>query len=80
MVRAELAPVEPGVMAAGEKTQRKLLGRSLQESEMELLNELDCGVALTVKIPDWPAAIVTLDGDALKVMVDNPFPEPHAGE
>ena len=79
MVRAEVAVPEPGVMAAGEKAQLKPLGRPLQESEMELLNEPDCGFAVTVNPPDCPAGIVMDEGAALKDNVDDPPPEPHAG-
>jgi hypothetical protein len=74
MVRAEVAVPAPGVMAAGEKEQFQPLGIPLQASEMELLNEPDCGLALTVKVPDCPAGMVTVEGDALKVTVDEPPP------
>ena len=79
MVRVELAVPEPGVMATGEKEQLKLLGTPLQESEMGLLNEPECGFAVTVNLPDCPAGMVTDDGEALKVTVDDPPPELHAG-
>src|SRR3977135_1807395 len=74
MVRAEVAVPAPGVMAAGEKEQLKPLGIPLQESEMLLLKEPDCGFALTVRLPDCPAGMVTVEGDALKVTLDEPPP------
>ena len=66
-------------MVAGEKEQLKLLGIALQESEMELLNDPDCGFAVTVKFPDCPAGIVADDGEALKETVDEPPVELHPG-
>jgi hypothetical protein len=38
----------------------------LQLSEMELLNDPDCGFAVTVRVPEIPAGIVSEAGDALK--------------
>jgi len=79
MVRAEVTVPEPGVMAAGEKAQLKPPERPLQESEMELLKEPDCGFAVTVNPPDCPAGIVMDEGAALKDTVDDAPPEQHVG-
>ena len=38
----------------------------LQLSEMELLNDPDCGFAVTVRVPDMPARIVSEAADTLK--------------
>lgn len=70
MVRVEIAEPEPGVMVAGEKEQLKLLGRPAQESEIGLVEEPDCALAVTVTFPDCPAGRVMAAGDALKNMVD----------
>ncbi len=53
-------------MVAGENEQCKLLGIPAHESEIELLNAPDCGVAVTVKCPDWPARMVMSVGEATK--------------
>jgi hypothetical protein len=66
IVRAELVGVEPMVMLAGEKEQAHPVGSPAQESETGLLNVPDCGFAVTVKFPDWPVGMVTVDGDALR--------------
>src|ERR1039458_815364 len=66
MVRVEVAVPAPGVMLAGKKEQAKVLGMPLQLSEMGLLNDPDCGFALTVRFPDIPAGIVRDPGDAVK--------------
>jgi hypothetical protein len=79
MVRVEVAVPVPGVMVAGEKEQFKVLGSPLQESAIELLNEPDCGFAVTVKVPDRPAGIVRDIGDALKDTIDDPPPVAHPG-
>ena len=55
-------------MVAGENEHVKLLGIPAHESErtIELLKATDCGCAVTVKCPDFPAAIVMAAGDAPK--------------
>jgi len=53
-------------MVAGENEQLKLLGIPAHERAIGLLNAPDCGFAVTVKRPDWPAGIVMADGDAPK--------------
>lgn len=40
-----------------------------QLREIGLLNDPDCGVAVTVRLPAIPAGIVNEPGDALKVIV-----------
>lgn len=75
----DVAVTEPGVIVAGENEQLRLLGIPLQESEMALLNGPDCGSAVTVKLPDCPAGMVTVAGDALKDTVDGADAEVHAG-
>jgi hypothetical protein len=80
IVRVDFAMPAPGVKLAGEKEQLKLLGTPLQESEMGLLNDPDCGVAVTVKLPDFPVGMVTDDGEALKDTVDESPTATHVGE
>jgi hypothetical protein len=80
IVRVEVPAPEPGVMAAGEKAQLIPLGIPSQESEMGLLNDPDCGTAVTVKVPDCPEGILIEMGDALKDIVDEAPVAPHAGE
>jgi hypothetical protein len=48
---------------------------------MGLLNDPDCGFAVTTSVPDCPAGMVTAVGEALKVtlFVEDPPPELHAG-
>ena len=58
--------LEPGVMLAGEKAQLTVLGMPLQLSAIGLLNDPDCGFALTVRLPAAPAAMVSDAGAALK--------------
>ena len=53
-------------MLAGEKEQLIVLGIPLQLSAIELLNDPDCGFAVTVRLPAAPAKIVSEAGDALK--------------
>lgn len=60
-------------MLAGAKEQLKLTGSPLQESEMALLKGPDCGLAVTVKLPDCPAGKVIDDGDALNDTVEGPL-------
>jgi hypothetical protein len=79
MVRVEVPAAAPGVMVTGEKAQLKPLGNPLQESVIAWLKEPDCGLAVTVKFPDFPAGIVAAGGDALKDNVDEPVAAPHAG-
>jgi hypothetical protein len=62
----ELAALEPGVIVAGENEQSRVLGSPLQESIILLFSDPDCGLATTVKFPDWPERIVTVAGDAVK--------------
>lgn len=66
IVTMEVAIPEPGVMLAGEKEQLIVLGIPLQLSAIELLNDPDCGFAVTVRLPAAPAKIVSEAGDALK--------------
>ena len=79
IVRVEVAVTEPGVIVAGENEQFSVLGIPLQESAIALLNGPDCGSAVTVKLPDCPAGIVTVDGDALKDTVDGATVDVHPG-
>ena len=67
MVRVELPTPEPGVMVAGENEQLKLLGIPAHESAIDVLKAPDCGVAVIVKLPVRPAAMVRAEGDAAKV-------------
>jgi hypothetical protein len=53
-------------MLAGENEQLIVDGMPLQLSAIELLNDPDCGFALTVRFPAAPAVIVSDAGDALK--------------
>ena len=64
MVRVEVAVPEPGVMAAGENEQLRLLGRLGQESKIGLFEDPDCAVAVTVTLPDFPAGTLTDAGAA----------------
>lgn len=80
IVRVEVAAPEPGVMAAGEKEQLNPLGIPPQESEMGLLNDPDCGTAVTVKFPDCPEGILIEMGEALKETVNEAPVASHAGE
>jgi hypothetical protein len=68
MVRVEVAVPEPGVMIAGEKEQLKVLGTPVHDSEMGLFEAPDCAFAVTVRLPDFPAGIVTAVGEAPKDM------------
>ena len=54
---------------AGENAQFQPLGRPAQESDTGLLNEPDCGFAVTISFPVLPAGIMTDVGDALRVKV-----------
>jgi hypothetical protein len=65
----EVALPDPGVMLAGEKEQFRALERPLHESEMGVLKDPDCVCAVTVKVPDLPAGMITDNGDALKANV-----------
>ncbi len=69
IVSAEVAIPEPGVMLAGENEQLIVLGIPVQLSAIELLNDPDCGFAVTVRRPAVPAEIVRDEGDALKESV-----------
>lgn len=66
IVTTEVAMPEPGVMLAGENEQLIVVGIPLQLSAIELLNDPDCGFAVTVRLPAAPAEIVSDAGDALK--------------
>ena len=63
-----MAPA-PGVTAAGENEQLKLLGSSEHAKATELLNEPAWGVTVTVIVPAVPALIVIAEGLAAKVML-----------
>lgn len=63
-------------MEAGEKEHFRLLGPPLHESVIALLNEPDCGLAVTLKVPDCPLEIVTVSGEALKVKFGPPEAPP----
>ncbi len=69
IVSVEAAIPEPGVMLAGENEQLIVLGIPVQLSVIELLNDPDCGFAVTVRLPAVPADIVRDAGDALKESV-----------
>ena len=75
----DLAVPDPGVMAAGEKEQLKVDGRSEHESEIELLNDPDCGFAVSVTVPDFPPGMLTIVGVAVKDRVEAPLDPPHEG-
>jgi hypothetical protein len=81
MVSVEVAAPFPGVMIAGENAHCQPLGTPLQASVIGLLNDPDCGFAVTVTVADCPAGMVTAVGEALKVTVEveDPPPELHAG-
>jgi hypothetical protein len=72
IVTVEVAVPDPGVMFSGENEHFKVEGIPLQESAIGLLNDPDCGLALTVKVPVSPAGMVIEFGVALKVMVGDP--------
>jgi hypothetical protein len=59
-------------MEAGEKEHFRVLGTPLQESVIALLYAPDCGLAVTLKVPDCPLGIVMVSGDAVKVKFDPP--------
>jgi hypothetical protein len=63
-------------MEAGAKEHFRVLGTPLQESVIALLNDPDCGLAVTLKVPDCPLGIVTVSGDAVKVTLDPPVVPP----
>jgi len=69
MVRVELAVPLPGVITAGENEQLRVLGTPSHDSEIVLLNDPDCGFALTVSVPDSPGVIESELGDALNAIV-----------
>lgn len=64
-----LAPVDPGVIVAGENVQLSEFGMPLQLRETGLLKLPDCGVAVTIRFPAIPAGIVSDPGAALNVKV-----------
>lgn len=80
IVSADVAVFDPGVSVAGENAQFQPLGRPAQESDTGLLNEPDCGFAVTISFPVLPAGIMTDVGDALRVKVGGgPPPALHEG-
>jgi hypothetical protein len=56
-------------MVAGEKEQVKLLGIPAHESAIGRLKAPACGVAVMLKLPVRPAAIVRAEGEAAKATV-----------
>jgi hypothetical protein len=66
MVRTALALPAPGVIAAGEKEQVKVLGRLAQVSVTGLLKAPDLTCAETVIVPDFPAGMLMDSGEAPK--------------
>lgn len=66
-VSTELATFAPGVMDAGENEQLKSAGRPEHVSAIELLNEPECGVTVTVIFPLAPVEIVSAVGFAPRV-------------
>lgn len=74
-MRTELAPLVPGVTAAGLNEQLSPVGRPEQVRATELLNDPDLGATLTLKLPKLPELMVTEDG--LAPIVNPAFdPEP----
>ena len=69
IVRCEATALDPGVTLAGEKAQVNVFGRPGQDSAIELLNAPECGCAVTIKLPDWPAGNVMDAGVALREKV-----------
>jgi hypothetical protein len=67
MVSTELTTLAPGVMDAGENEQLKSAGRPEQVSAIELLNEPERGVTVTVIFPLFPAEIVNAEGFASRI-------------
>jgi len=63
-VSTELATFAPGVMDAGENEQLKSAGMPEHVSAIELLNEPERGVTVTVIFPLFPVGIVNADGFA----------------
>jgi hypothetical protein len=66
-VSTEVATLAPGVIEAGENEQLKPAGRPEHVSAIELLNEPESGVAVTVILPLFPEEIVNADGFAPKL-------------
>ena len=80
MVTVEDAELAPANSVAGEKLQFKLLGRPAQESEIAWLRTPDWAIAVTVKLPEFPAGIVRVDGVAAKDTAGPPVAlAPHPG-
>jgi hypothetical protein len=79
MVRTELAVPAPGVTDPTENAQFKPLGQPITESEMGLLNDPDCVFAVTLRVLDWPAGMVSDEGDALNDRVEGRSPVLQAG-
>ena len=67
MVRTELAVPAPGVTDPGANKHFKLLGRFEQPSATALSSAPDCGVTLTVTMPEPPAARVIVGALRLRV-------------
>ena len=69
MVKTEVAEPDPGVTAAGEKEQLSTLAIPGQDSVIGVSKDPDCVCAVTVKVPDWPATIDNVVGEALRLTV-----------
>jgi len=67
MVRTELAGVVPGTTEPGVNEHFKLLGSPEQASATALSNEPDCGLTLTVTLPDPPGARVIVGALTLRL-------------
>jgi hypothetical protein len=65
----ELVAKVPGVTAAGENEQLKLLGSPEQASATVVSKEPACGVTVTFIVPADPGLIVIAEGLAAKVML-----------
>jgi len=75
MVRTELAVLAPGTTELGANEHFKLLGRPEQASATAPSNEPDCGLTLTVTLPDTPGAKVIVA--ALTLRFNPVLPLPH---
>ena len=68
-VRTELTALLPGVTEAGANEQLRALGNPEQVRAIALLKAPDCGVAVTVTLPDPPEEIVKEEGFVPKIKV-----------
>jgi hypothetical protein len=68
-VRTELTALLPGVREAGANEQLRVLGNPEQARAIALLKAPDCGVAVTVTVPDPPEEIVKKEGLVPKIKV-----------